>query len=152
MRTRNPRVRARPRCLVFLVALGLAASARADLALESCPLLPAGSGLSWSYQGGTDFGVCYATLGGSSATVIGIYFGNEPNFDPSRATPAGSGVVGGWQVVWYRRDSPSGSDAQSVQTLIRVSKRYVAHVWVSADSQAQLRERLEIVKLLAFRG
>lgn len=108
MKRRNPPVPGRPRRLVFLATLALAASARADLAMESCPLLPAGSGLSWSYQGGTDFGVCYATLGGSGATVIGIYFGNEPDFDPSRATPAGSGVVGGREVVWYRRDSASG--------------------------------------------
>ena len=125
--------------------------ARADLAADSCPVLPADSGLTWTYEGGEDFGICYAAAAGSKSTVIGIYFGNAPTFDPSRATPAGPGNVGGREVVWYRHDSAAVGDALGLQTLIPVSKRYVAHVWVTADSQAQLQARLSILRLIAFK-
>jgi hypothetical protein len=142
------------RAVQQLVLLGVLCGmpvARADLATESCPVLPAGSGLTWTYQGGDDFGICYAAAPGSTSTVIGIYFGNAPTFDPSRATPAGAGNVGGREVVWYRHDSAAAGDALGLQTLVAVSKRYVAHVWVSADTQAQLQARLGILKLIVFK-
>lgn len=125
--------------------------ARADMAADSCPALPPASGLTWTYQGGDDFGVCYAAVPGSRTTVIGIYFGNLPAFDPARATAVSAGNVGGREVVWYRHDSAGPGDALGLQTLVLVSKRYVAHVWVLADSQAQLQERLSILKLIRFK-
>ena len=137
-----------------LALLGLLfglATARADMAADSCPVLPPDSGLTWAYQGGDDFGVCFATARGSAATVIGIYFGNAPTFDPSRATPVSTGNVGGREVVWYRHDSAAAGDALGLQTLVYVSRRYVAHVWVTADSQALLQQRLGILKLIAFK-
>jgi hypothetical protein len=137
--------------LAMLALLCGSAAARADMAADSCPALPADSGLAWTYQGGDDFGVCFATAGGSKSTVIGIYFGNAPTFDPSRATPVASGKVGGHEVMWYRHDSPAAGDALGLQTLVYVSRRYVAHVWVTADSQAQLQQRLSILKLITFK-
>jgi hypothetical protein len=136
--------------LAVLLLLGFASTARADRA-DSCPALPANSGLTWTYQGGDDFGVCFASDGGPQATVIGIYFGNAPTFDPSRATAVAAGDVGGREVTWYRHDSAAGGDAFGLQTLVYVSRRYVAHVWVVADSQAQLQQRLAILKLIKFR-
>lgn len=147
------RPRARPalkRLALLALCCGMS-MARADLAADSCPLLPADSGLSWTYQGGDDFGICYASAAGSGATVIGIYFGNAPTFDPSRATAVTAGNVGGREVVWYRHDSSAAGDALGLQTLVYVSRRYVAHVWVAADSQAQLQQRLSILKRIAFK-
>jgi hypothetical protein len=136
--------------LVLLAICG-AGAAHADLAADSCPVLPPNSGLTWSYQGGDDFGICYASVAGSAATVIGVYFGNAPAFDPARATVVGPGNVGGRQVVWYRHDSAAAGDAFGLQTLVAVNARYVAHVWVTADSQAQLDQRLSILRLIAFK-
>ena len=147
----------RPRARPFLKLLTLwglccgMSTAFADLAGDSCPLLPADSGLSWTYQGGDDFGVCYAAAAGSAVTVIGIYFGNAPTFDPSRATAVSAGNVGGRDVMWYRHESPVAGDQLGLQTLVYVSRRYVAHVWVAADSQAQLQQRLAILKRIAFK-
>ena len=138
------------KCLVLL-ALCAAGAAHADLAADSCPVLPPHSGLTWTYQGGDDFGVCYATAPGSTATVIGVYFGNAPAFDPARATAVGPGNVGGREIVWYRHDSAAGGDAFGLQTLVAVNARYVAHVWVTADSQAQLQQRLSILRLVGFK-
>ena len=137
--------------LLLLALLYAMPAAGADMAADSCPVLPAGSGLTWSYRGGQDFGVCYATASGSKTTVIGIYFGNAPTFDPARATAVAAGNVGGHEVVWYRRDSPDAGDELGLQTLVYVSRRYVAHVWVAADSQAQLQQRLSILKRIAFK-
>ncbi len=137
-----------------LALLGLCcgmSTAQADLAGDSCPVLPADSGLTWTYQGGDDFGVCYAAAAGSNATVIGVYFGNAPTFDPARATAVSKGKVGGREVVWYRHDSAAGGDELGLQTLVYVSRRYVAHVWVTADSEAQLQQRLSILARMAFK-
>ena len=127
------------------------ATAAADLAGDSCPVLPADSGLTWTYQGGDDFGVCYAAAAGSPETVIGIYFGNAPTFDPARATAVSSGTVGGRPVTWYRHDSAAAGDELGLQTLVYVSRRYVAHVWVAAGSAAQLQQRLSILAHITFK-
>jgi hypothetical protein len=150
---RAPHARPAPSAVTLAVLwlLVTAPAAHADLAADSCPLLPANSGLTWTYQGGDDFGVCYASGGGSAGTVFGIYFGNTPTFDPSRATAVAAGNVGGHAVTWYRHDSAAGGDAFSLQTLVYVSKRYVAHVWVAADSEAQLQQRLAILKQVRFK-
>ena len=121
-----------------------------DLSVVSCPVLPPDSGLTWTYQGGDDFGVCYAAEAGAHTTAIGIYFGNAPTFDPARATAVSPGNVGGRHIVWYRRDA-AGGDLLSLQTLVAINARYVAHVWVTAGSEAQLQQRLSILSLVKFR-
>lgn len=138
------------RLALWVLCCGLS-TASADRAGDSCPVLPADSGLTWTYQGGDDFGVCYAAAAGSGATVIGIYFGNAPTFDPARATAVSTGNVGGREVVWYRHDSAAPGDELGLQTLVYVSRRYVAHVWVAAGSQPELQQRLSILRRIAFK-
>src|SRR5690606_24691961 len=55
----NSGVRPRMKLLVALVLL-LQASASYSQPAEHCPVLPPDSGMTWSYQQGPDFGVCYA--------------------------------------------------------------------------------------------
>jgi hypothetical protein len=132
-------------------ALLMIAPARADRAAEICPLLPPGSGLTWTYAEGSDFAVCYASAPGSKTTVFGVYLGNEPNFDPTRATRVATGHVAGKEVIWYRKDSATEDETLARQTVIALNGRYIAHVWVNASTAAQLQERLSIVEHLAFR-
>jgi hypothetical protein len=132
-------------------ALLMIAPALADRAAEICPLLPPGSGLTWTYAEGSDFAVCYAAAPGSKATVLGVYLGNEPNFDPTRATRVATGYVAGKEVIWYRKDSAAEEETLARQTVIALNGRYIAHVWVNAATEAQLRERLAILEHLAFR-
>jgi hypothetical protein len=135
-----------------LAAALLVLQARADEAVDSCPMLPAGSGLTWRYAHGPDFGVCYASYAGSSATVIGVYLGNAPEFDPALATPVRAGSIGGREVTWFRRDSASGNAPLAVQTVVVVNRHYMAHVWVNADTEAELNERLAIMTRMALRN
>jgi hypothetical protein len=141
------------------LAAGLALSAallalpvRADDAIDTCPMLPAGSGLTWHFARGADFAVCYATYAGSAATVIGVYLGNAPEFDPALATAVRSGSIGGHQVTWFRRDSASGNAPMAVQTVVVVNRRYMAHVWVNADTEAELSQRLALIERMALRN
>ena len=139
------------RALCAAAALLLIAPALADRAAEICPLLPPDSGLTWSYAEGSDFAVCYASAAGSKATVLGVYLGNEPNFDPTRATRVATGHVAGREVIWYRKDSAAEDESLARQTVIALNGRYIAHVWVNAATQAQLQQRLSILERIAFR-
>ena len=135
----------------MLAALLMNAPALAERGAEVCPLLPPDSGLTWTYADGPDFGVCYASAPGSNATVFGIYLGNAPSFDPARATRMAAGHVAGKEVIWYRRDSYSGIAPLARQTVIAINNRYIAHIWVNADTEAQLQERLSILERIAFK-
>lgn len=136
--------------LLMIAAAFIAAPALADRATEACPLLPPGTGLTWTYADARDFGVCYASAAGSSATVFGIYIGTEPDFDPTRATPVASGSVAGKKVIWYRKDSPSGTDSLARQTVIAIKNGAVVHVWVNANTDAELQDRLRILERITF--
>ena len=144
-------VRAPMKHIPMLAALLMNAPALAERGAEVCPLLPPGSGLTWTYADGADFGVCYASAPGSKATVFGIYLGNAPSFDPARATRVAAGHIAGKEVIWYRRDSYSGIAPLARQTVIAITNRYIAHIWVNADTEAQLQERLSILERIAFK-
>ena len=120
---------------------------------DSCPTLPENSGLTWTYQQGPDFGVCYAALQGSSSSVFGIYLGNYPSFHPERATALDKGNVGGKQVIWYRQDQTDDNSPFARQTLLMLDGQsgFVAHIWVTADTDKQLKDRLAILERITFK-
>ena len=117
----------------MLAALLMNAPALAERGAEVCPLLPPDSGLTWTYADGPDFGVCYASAPGSNATRMA------------------AGHVAGKEVIWYRRDSYSGIAPLARQTVIAINNHYIAHIWVNADTEAQLQERLSILERIAFK-
>jgi hypothetical protein len=134
--------------LTFFVSI-VSASAQTT---DRCPTLPANSGLSWQYQQGPDFGVCYAIDAATKKDAFGIYFGYHPSFVPSSANLAGSGIVGGVTVQWYKRDSANDPSPFSLETLLEFKPNSaIAHVWVTASSEEQLDQRLGLIRQLAFR-
>src|SRR3546814_1588340 len=90
----NSSVRPRMKLLAVLVLL-LQASASYSQPAEHCPVLPADSGMTWSYKQGPDFGVCYAVDSSTGKDAFGIYLGYAPKFDPSHGNAIGAGNVGG---------------------------------------------------------
>src|SRR3546814_14285420 len=72
----NSSVRPRMKLLAVLVLL-LQASASYSQPAEHCPVLPADSGMTWSYKQGPDFGVCYAVDSSPGKDAFGIYLGYE---------------------------------------------------------------------------
>ena len=134
--------------LLLLVAPQLAARS-----VEACPTLPADSGMVWTYSEGPDFDVCRASAPGSEEIALGIYLGNAPSFLPVRATRIGRGKVAGRRVTWHRMDSSDSGSTFSRQTLLTLSRKwgYVAHVWVGAETQQQMLDRLAVLERIAFK-
>ena len=132
--------------LVAALAFSAPASARS---VEVCPELPADSNLVWSHHEGPDFDVCYAAEPGSDATAFGVYLGNAPSFNPDDGARIGKGRVAGRRVVWYRH----GASPLDRQTLLMLDRKsgYAAHIWVAAESDQQLQNRLSVLERIAFK-
>lgn len=139
-------------CLVLVVLLLLAPSVHAR-GVAACPVLPANSGLEWEYHEGPDFDVCYAGKPGSDERVLGIYLGNHPSFKPKEGVRVGKGNVAGKKVVWYLQDTEDSSSAFARQTLVVLNGKYgyVAHVWLDADTDQELQDRLSILERITIK-
>jgi hypothetical protein len=135
--------------LLPLAVLLLAGSAQAQAA-EVCPVLPAGAGLTWRHLQGPDFDVCYAVDAESEEDVFGIYLGFFPGFEPGVDHQAEKGVVGTREITWHR-GTGRASSAYARETLITLGDGYQAHVWVSAATSRELKERLSLLEQIRFR-
>jgi hypothetical protein len=129
----------------FSILLVLA-STWAFAGVEVCPALPQNSGLRWAYREGPDFDVCYANVAGTQSTAIGIYFGHAPNFTPNPAALIGPGTFAGVPVTWYRKRSSTASPEFSREAVLTGT-----HVWVLANSEQELKERLAIAERMSFK-
>jgi len=140
--------------LWLLAILSLAFPNAFARSVEVCPALPSNSGLVWNYSEGPDFDVCRASAPGSESQVFGIYLGNHPSFDPERSIRIGKGKVAGRRVIWYRQESTDTNAALSRQTLLTLDRKwgYVAHIWVSADTDQQLLDRLSVLERIVFKA
>jgi len=126
------------------------ASARS---VEVCPALPADSGLEWTYSEGPDFDVCRASAPGSESLAFGVYVGNHPSFHPKRSNRIGKGKIAGRRVTWYRQEPGDSDSAFFRQTVLTLDRKwgYVAHIWVAADTEQQLLDRLSVLERMAFK-
>ncbi|MFZ2236925.1 MAG: hypothetical protein WAV67_11185 [Dokdonella sp.] len=115
--------------------------------------MPPNSGLEWSYHEGPDFDVCYASFVGGGARAFGVYLGNFPSFSPEHATVVGNGKIAGRKVKWYRQETADDSSSLARQTLLTLDEKsgYVAHIWVTADTEQQLKDRLAILERITFK-
>ena len=121
--------------------------------VEVCPTLPSDSGLEWTYSEGPDFDVCRASAPGSDDSAFGIYLGNHPSFHPERSNRIGKGKVAGRRVTWYHQEPGDSHTALSRQTLLTLDRKwnYVAHIWVAADTEQQLLDRLSVLERIVFK-
>jgi hypothetical protein len=135
----------------FLLLYLIMAQAAAR-SVEICPALPENSGLSWTYDEGPDFDVCIASSVESGDRAFGIYLGNHASFDTKGARRVGKSTVAGRSATWYG-PSLGGSSPFSRETLLMLDKSgYVAHIWVYADTQQQLLERLVVLEHITFQS
>lgn len=139
--------------LWLLSLLFLAAPHALARSVEVCPALPPGSGLEWAYSEGPDFDVCRASAPGSETLVFGIYLGNHPSFHPERSNRISKGKVAGRRVTWYRQEPGDSDSAFSRQTLLTLDRKwgYVAHIWVAAETEQQLLDRLSVLERIVFK-
>ena len=135
--------------IIIAAVFELASSLALGQTSQICPTLPPNSNLEWQYHEGPDFDLCYAHELGSTDTAVGIYLGYAPSFSPKKENEIGAGRIAGHEVTWYQmKDSPLGREA--LVTLSSPSAE-VAHIWVLASSQQELRARLSILEHIAFK-
>jgi len=134
----------------FFIMLSIALISPAEASVDACPSLPSDSNLEWQYREGPDFDLCYAHEPGSAEIAFGIYLGNFPAFQAQQENEIGPGVVGGRKVTWYR----SSRSANGQETLVTIGTFLpeVAHVWVNASSEAQIRHRLSLLERLVIKS
>ena len=139
--------------VVLLLSLLLLQANASAASVDVCPILPSGAGVEWKHSRGSDFDVCYATRGNSKLSLFGIYLGNFPSFRPEGHEVLASGNVAGMQVTWYSPDADEDVGRYSRQTAIELGSKWpaVAHVWVNADTEADLDEALSILAKIQFR-
>lgn len=116
---------------------------------QGCPQLPADSNLAWQHQqiNGADF--CRA-LDADGSEALGMYISAEPTFEPDGDNSEEQGVVGGYEVQWYRAELATKPGFEARETLIKLDNGRVAHVWLQAPSGDQLQQALELAGGLRF--
>jgi hypothetical protein len=125
-----------------------------DDAVAFCPVLPPDAALRWTLTLGVDFQICSGSLQGSSEVAFGVYFGNWPGFNRKNAVVIGNGTIGGLEVTWYQHIPINGEVRLDRDTLIHANPNRpdaVFHVWVLANSDKQLQERLDLLSRMRFR-
>lgn len=117
--------------------------------VRGCPQLPADSDLIWQHRatGAADF--CRALrLDGSEA--FGLYISPEPTFDPQRSNREEQGRMDGGEIHWYRAELAGKPDVEARETLVELRDGRVAHVWLQADSAAELQRLFQLTQALNF--
>lgn len=110
---------------------------------ESCPALPQNSGFEWQYQRGIDFYLCRAASTSGEPQFFGIYVGFAANFHPQEGVLREKGVVGGYDVIWYRTRSKNPALKHARETLFKLAPTSDGpppeiHVWIYAVTAEQL--------------
>jgi hypothetical protein len=137
--------------LIAALVILLQASTGSSQPEDQCPTLPTDSTMTWTYQQGPDFGVCYAVDSATKKNAFGVYLGFAPSFHPESAKMIGRGNVGGHKVKWYGSNPSSDPSEFSRETLVRLDRQgSVAHVWITAESEQQLAQRLAVLSRLHF--
>jgi hypothetical protein len=123
-------------------------------AAESCPVLPSNATVQWTYVLGPDFYVCYVTRPHSESKLFGVYLGCCPDFHEKTLKRIGPGNVAGIAVTWFEPDPDAKVGPFSRQTVIALPSRYryMAHVWIIADTQEELQQALSTLEKIQFRA
>ena len=137
--------------LAIALAILIQAASGVAQAADNCPSLPPEAGMTWTYQQGPDFGVCYAVDAATHKDAFGLYLGFAPSFHPDPAKPFTEGVVGGHPVKWYRHAQGSDSAKLSQEALVNLDRGAIAHVWVVAASEQEMAQRLSVLSRLQFK-
>lgn len=139
-----------PRSVPMAVPMLLSAQPWAR-GVETCPELPADSGIEWAYREGPDFDLCYAIESSTKKDSFGIYLGRHPSFQPRDAKPIGGGKIAGREVTWYPRDADEHHPQSGRQTIVELKPGELAHLWTGAGNDRELQSRLQILQGMKFK-
>jgi hypothetical protein len=115
----------------------------------ACPQLPVDAGLTWEHRASGDADFCRA-LRSDGSEAFGLYISPKPNFEPVRADREERGQIDGQQVYWYRAEIAAKPGVEARETLLQLRDGRAAHVWLQADSAAQLNSAFQLAQGLHF--
>lgn len=141
-----------PLLYLFLAGALHSAPARAQSTTERCPLLPAGSGLSWTRLDGADFAFCKALRDSDGGEVFAVMLAAKSPFKPARSNRAEEYSIDGHQGYWYRSQIAATPAAQVREALIELGDGRVAHISVRAPAPELLPELMRQAEALRFQG
>lgn len=133
-----------------LVLLPLAGQTPAQSTAD-CPLLPPDSGLEWQTSAGPDFQVCRATRAADGQQVFGVYLAGESPFEPVRRNRAEEGRIDGREIYWYEGEQATPADPEVRETLVELDDDRVAHIWMTAADENELRQTIKLAEGLSFK-
>ena len=145
-----------PRAAALSLLAGLLCCPFAVLAQDApppghCPQLPAGTGLTWESRAMGDSDFCRA-LRNDGSEAFGLYISPEPNFKPRSRNREEASWIGSAGVTWYRAEIATNPGVQARETLLPLADGRQAHIWLQADSAAELTARYRVIGQLGFDG
>jgi len=133
----------------FVLAGCVLAGAAAAQDASMCPQLPADTGLTWDYRGSGDTQLCRA-LRADGSEAFGLVITAKPTFEPARSDRAERSTVDGHEVRWYRAELAQKPGVQARETVIELTNGRSVHLWLQADSDAQLESGFQLLQGLRF--
>ncbi len=138
--------------IAAMVALVAACGLRAAESDESCPRLPASSGLHWKAQRGPDFDLCYAYPAEREHLVFGLYLGHAPAYHPNPEQRPTAGEIGGHPVGWIVATGKDGDFPFGLETVFEIGTSGLkVHAWTHAQSREEQQRALAVLRALRFR-
>ena len=134
-----------------LLSLGAWSTADAQ-ATSQCPVLPAGSGLSWERLEGADFTFCKAMRDADGTQAFAVTISPESPFKPRRGDRDAETVIDGRSSHWYRSELAGAEDVAVRETLLEIDRSHVAHISLRARSDEELAASIEAIEALRFEG
>lgn len=132
-----------------LLSVGTLSTAHAQTA-NQCPVLPAGSGLSWERLEGADFTFCKAMRDGDGSQAFAVTISSESPFKPRRGDRDAETTIDGRESHWYRSELAGAQDVAVRETLLELDRSHVAHISLRARSDEELAASIEAVEGLRF--
>lgn len=127
--------------------LGLAGIAHAQVAGD-CPQLPTVQ-LTWEHRAHGDTDLCRA-MRNDGSEAFGISITPKAPYDLKRSHRKEPGSIGGQGVYWYEGELATQPGTLVRETMFELGDGRSVHIWLQADSEAQLTQELSVVQALRF--
>ncbi|HZH44401.1 MAG TPA: hypothetical protein VEY50_10010 [Lysobacter sp.] len=133
----------------LVLALAVAAPVQAQETRAACPRLAAETGLTWEYKNAGDADLCRA-LRADGSEAFGLFIAKSSPFEPKGGNRVEEGTLDGRPVAWYRSELAGRPNVQARETVVELPDGRVAHIWVHANNEEQLRQALGMAQSMQF--
>jgi len=142
----------------FLSVLLVAGLASASLTAQAqttpmCPAMPPqATGLEWSMLITDSAVLCRAIDRTTRVEAFAVTMARKSPFRPDSAMRAEEGKIEGEKIWWYRTEIAGRPNELVRETLVKVGRDQVAHVFIRTENKDTLSQYQGIVQSLQFSG